>query len=122
MVGNGYDKAQLEALLAEIDDADSRLASLKGEYMQACKGPRSDITAVFEQAKAAGIAMRAFRTYVKNHRLDKKAEANINRLEEDDKAEYQQLADAFGDTPFGQYAARRAGGTDEQEATADSFA
>jgi hypothetical protein len=120
MPSNGYDRAQLEALLGEIDDADSRLASLKGEYMQACKGPRDDISTVFERAREAGIAIRAFRTLVKNRRLDHKAKANIDRLEDDDRAEYGQLAEAFGDTPFGQYAARRA--NPQQEAAVDSFA
>lgn len=121
MAGNGYDPAQLQALLGEIDDADMRLASLKGEYMQSCKGPRSDITSVFERAKEAGIPMRAFRTFVKNHRLSKQSDANVAKLEDDDRAEYAQLSDAFGpDTPFGQYAARRA--NPQHEAAVDSFA
>jgi len=121
MAGNGYDRAQLEALLGEIDDADMRLASLKGEYMQSCKGPRGDITAVFERAKEAGMPMRAFRALVKNRRLGKKQQSNVDRLEDDDRAEYAQLADAFGaDTPFGEYAARRA--NPQHEAAVDSFA
>ena len=111
--GNGYDRVKLEGLLVEIDAADERLASLKGEYMESCKGPRNDIEAVFAAAKEQGFPMRAFKTFVKNRRLDRQQHANLSRLDLAQQAEYAQLADAFGsDTPFGQYAARRAGGED----------
>jgi hypothetical protein len=117
---NGYDKATLERFLGEIDSADQELASLKGEYMQSCRRPREDIAAVFERAKEAGIPNRAFRTFVKNRRLDRTKQANVDKLEADDQAEYVQLAEAFGlDTPLGAYAAQRA---QQSEAAVDSFA
>jgi len=117
---NGYDRATLEQLLGDIDNADKELASLKGEYMHSCRAPREDIAAAFERAKEAGIPQRAFRTLVKNRRLDRQMAANVGKLEADDQAEYQQLADAFGpDTPFGQYAQRKA---TQHEAAVDSFA
>lgn len=109
--GNGYDRALLEQFLTEIDDTDERLASLKGEYMASCKGPRGDIRAVFDQAKDAGIPVRAFKTLVKNRRLDRKIANNTARLEADDASEYEKLVTDLGDfvdLPLGQAALRRA--------------
>jgi uncharacterized protein (UPF0335 family) len=120
---NGYDRPTLERLLTEIDHADDELASLKGEYMQSCKGPRESIKEVFEQAKEAGIPGRAFRTLVKNRRLDKQVAANVAKLEADQQAELEQLEIALGDfldTELGQAAARRA--RPDQEAALEDLA
>lgn len=108
---NGYDREQLDALLVEIDQADDELASLKGEYMQHCKNPRETISEVFDRAKEAGIPVRAFKTFVKNRRLEKQQAANIGKLQDDQRAEYDQIAEAIGpfaDTPLGQAALDRA--------------
>jgi len=109
--GNGYDRDQLERLLTEIDGADDELLSLKGEYMQSCKGPRETIAGVFEQAKNHGIPRAAFRVLVKNRRLDRQISSNVENLEVDQQAEYDQLLVGLGDfvnLPLGDAAARRA--------------
>ena len=108
---NGFERAVTEGLLKEIDHLDEQLASLKGEYMNACKGPRGDIADVFKAAKDKGLPMRAFRALVKNRRLDKKMSANVDRLEGDDQAHYEALVVGLGDfcdLPLGQAALRRA--------------
>jgi hypothetical protein len=108
---NGYDRQMLEHLLTDIDDADERLATLKGEYMANCKGPRQDIAAVFEQAKDNNIPVRAFKTLVKNRRLDRKITNNTAQLEADDAENYDKLVTDLGDfvdLPLGQAALRRA--------------
>ena len=113
---NGTNPTLTRRLLEEIDDCDNRLASLKGEYMQACKGPRGDIVDCFKQAKDGGLNMRAFRAVVKNRRLDKKMAANVERLEPDDQAEYEATVAGLGDfcdLPLGQAALRRARPVDE---------
>jgi hypothetical protein len=109
--GNGYDRHVLEALLTEIDAADARLASLKGEYMQSCKGPRQDIATAIDQAKDVGIPVRAFKMLVKNRRLDRKIANNTARLEADDTESYDKLVADLGDfvdLPLGAAALRRA--------------
>lgn len=108
---NGFDRAVTESMLKEIDDLDAQLASLKGEYMNACKGPRGDIADIFKAAKDKGLPMRAFRALVKNRRLDKKMAANVERLEDDDQANYDALVVGLGDfvdLPLGHAALRRA--------------
>jgi uncharacterized protein (UPF0335 family) len=109
--GNGYDRQQLEGFLSEIDDADARLASLKGEYMQSCKGVREDISAVYDRVKDAGVPQRAFKTIVKNRRLNRQIDANVQRLELDAQADYDKLCEDLGDyidLPLGRAAADRA--------------
>jgi hypothetical protein len=108
---NGYDRTMLEGFLREIDHADMELASLKGEYMQSCKQPRADIAAVMERAKDAGIPVRVFKAIVKNRRLDREMHANVERLDLDQRAEYDVIVERLGDfvdLPLGQAALRRA--------------
>ena len=59
---NGYDAEKLNGYLAEIALVDDELLTLKGEYMQACKGPRSKIKDILAAAKEDGeLNMVAFR-------------------------------------------------------------
>ena len=94
---NGYDRNKLETLLKQIDSADAELLSLKGEYMQSCAAPRETMAAVFVQAKDAGIAPAAFRALVKNRRLDRLMNNNVDKLEADQRSEYEQMLTALGD-------------------------
>jgi hypothetical protein len=124
--GNGIgDRDQTERLLREIDEADQQLASLKGEYMAQCKEPRGDIADVFKRAKDSGLPMRPFRALVKNRRLDRRMQANVERLEEDDQAKYDAIVAGLGpdfcDLPLGQAALRRARAP-QGEAALDSLA
>src|SRR4029077_2119707 len=70
---NGYNRELVENLLREVDRCDDELASLKGEYMQECKGPREEIDEIKSRAKEAGVPTRVFSTLIKNRRLDKQA-------------------------------------------------
>jgi uncharacterized protein (UPF0335 family) len=111
MAGNGYNKQLLQALLSEIDDADDRLASLKGEYMANCQPVREDIAAVFQQAKDKGVGVKAFRILVSNHRLEKSKRRNEQKLDLDQRADYEQMREALGvlaELPLGEAALREA--------------
>jgi uncharacterized protein (UPF0335 family) len=115
-ISNGYDQKQLEGYLTEIDAADAALDKLRSAYMNKCKGPRGDIAGVFEAAKEADIPVRAFKTIVKNRRLDRRKAANIAKLEADDADNYDTLVASLGDfidLPLGQAAADRARGSEK---------
>jgi hypothetical protein len=108
---NGFDSALVQGYLTEIDDADTRLATLQSDYMNKCKGPRGDIAAIFEASKEAGIPQRAFKALVKNRRLNNQINRNAARLEADDADAYERLVEGLGDfvdLPLGQAAVRRA--------------
>jgi hypothetical protein len=115
-VSNGYDQKQLEGYLTEIDVADEKLAELRSAHMNKCKVPRADIAGVFEAAKEAGIPQRAFRTVVRNRRLERKIQDNTRALEADDAESYDAICAALGDfidLPLGQAAADRARDTEK---------
>jgi hypothetical protein len=108
---NGYDGDELQRYLNAIDREDDELASLKGEYMERCKGPRSRIRDLMSTVREAEINMAGFRVLLKKHRSDRRLEQRVAALEEDDGAAYKLMREAlgdFGDTELGQAALRRA--------------
>jgi hypothetical protein len=108
---NGYDLDALAGYLAAIDHEDDELDSLRGDYMQQCRGPRGRIKDVLLQAKEAGVNMPSFRTMLAKHRADRKVAKQVAELEADDRLSYEQMLDAlgvFGDTELGKAALDRA--------------
>ncbi len=85
-------------------------------YMARCRVIASDIRAVFVQAKAEGVAVKALRGLVKKRLLERKIAAIPSEFDLDDAAQYDALAAAFGDTPMGQHAKAQA----EQRRKAES--
>ena len=87
------------------------LATLKGEYMQRCQGPRGRIKSVMAAAKEAGVNTVAFRATVAKHRAARKLQARLENLEADDRYAFDMIQEAlgeFGDTPLGAAALDRA--------------
>lgn len=110
---NGYDADALNGFLAEIALVDDELATMKGEYMAACKGPRSKIKDILATAKESGINLKAFRQVLAKHRDARAQERRIADLEDDDASAYELMLQAlgeFGDTPLGKAALDRAKG------------
>jgi hypothetical protein len=96
--------AELQGYLEAIDRADDELATLRGEYMQSCKGPQSAIKEIKGSARENGTNMKAFNTLLKGHREQRKQENRIAQLEVEDAEAYERMVEqlgAFGDTPLG---------------------
>ena len=113
---NGYDAEKLNGYLAEIAEVDDELLTLKGEYMQACKGPRNKIKDILHTAKEDGINLVALREVLTRHRDDRRAERRIADLEADDADAFEQMLSALGelgDLPLGKAALDRARPKDE---------
>jgi hypothetical protein len=115
---NGYAET-LNGFLDQVAKQDVELASLRGEYMAACKGPRQRIKEILATAKESDINMVAFRQLLTKRRDELAQERRIADLEDDDRSAYDQMLDAlgeFGDTPLGKAALDRAkGGGDTLE-------
>ena len=57
---NGYSSDLVKGLISEIDAQDDELASLRGSYMEDCKGPRAAIKEIKGRAREEGINPVAF--------------------------------------------------------------
>lgn len=108
---NGFDPDQLNAFLATIDKADDELASLRGTYMQDCKGPRASIKNAKALAKKAGLNPAAFSEVVETRRAQRAEKQRLAKLEYSDLDDYNAMIAAlgeFGDTPLGAAALAKA--------------
>jgi hypothetical protein len=104
---NGYDGQKIEGFLKEIDKLDDELMTLKASYMASCRGPRARIKEVMQQMCESNINLNAFRVLLRSHRDDRKRQASLAALEDDDRGAYDLLLSAlgeFGDTELGQAA------------------
>ena len=109
--GDAYDGGEIARYLDTIDREDGELATLKGEYMQRCQGPRGRIKSVMAAAKEAGVNTVAFRATVAKHRAARKLHARLENLEADDRHAFDVIQEAlgeFGETPLGAAALDRA--------------
>jgi uncharacterized protein (UPF0335 family) len=105
--GNGGPLAGLRGYLDEIDRQDDELATLKADYMNSCKQPRSVIREIVESAKEAGLNMKAFREILRAHRVERGLDKRLEALDMADLADFKSMEDALGDfidTPLGQAA------------------
>jgi hypothetical protein len=119
--GNGGPLSGLKGYLEEIDRVDDELDSLRGSYMEECKGPRERIKEILTSAKEAGCNMVAFRVLLKEHRDMRQHEKRVAQLDIVDKSEYETMIAKLGDygaTPLGSAALKRAKEKDEARAGA----
>lgn len=95
-----------------IENLIEELEKMNGEYMSACKGVRSEIKAIYKDAKGNNLPIRALRQLVKYRELERKQAALADDLEEQDADDFETLVAALGgfaDTPLGQAALDLAG-------------
>jgi uncharacterized protein (UPF0335 family) len=107
---------QLQGYLDEIDRYDDELDSIRGRYMEECKGPRDAIKEIIVSAKDAGHNPVAFRELLKTHRADRAEEKRIAKMDLADRADYDTMLAAFGefgDTPLGAAALEKAKQSEE---------
>jgi len=105
--GNGGPLQGLKGYLEEIDRQDNELETLRGEYMNSCKGPRGMIAEIMASAKEAGVNPKAFREVLRKHRADRRHDKRLAALDLADLSDYKSMEEALGDfidTPLGQAA------------------
>lgn len=108
--GNGFDKAAATAFVHRVENVHAEIATEKSKFMTRCKELHSDVTAILDEAKGAGIPKKAIRNVVKKHALEAKLEDIRDSLDGDDLDSYDQLLQALGElggTPLGQAAVAR---------------
>lgn len=108
---NGIDPKIAQQFNKDILRQHEVLASLRGEYMKKCRDVREIISDIMDRAKDAGIPKKEFKAFLKQQELRAKAEAVIEKLEEDEQEIFEMIREAIGglaDTPLGQAALNRA--------------
>jgi hypothetical protein len=108
--------AKLRGYIEEIDHYDDALDTMRGEYMNECKGPRTAIKEIMQTAKDNDVNMVAFKILLKEHREWRRHEKRLAEIDMVDKASYESMVAAlgeFGATPLGESALKRAKQKDE---------
>ncbi len=65
---------QIQDAIKRVMNVEAELASMKGEYMSACKDRREDIKSIYKDAKADGIDTRALKAKIKIMKHEQKIE------------------------------------------------
>ena len=101
---NGLDADAAKSFVDSIEHHLADLKSERGAYMNRCRGIREGITAVYDDAKGAGIRRKALQTLIKERGLEQKILELRAALEQDDNANYELLVEAVSGlegTPLG---------------------
>jgi len=93
--------------MERIETLHADLESERGKYMAACKTIREDVKVVFQEAKDAGVNVKALRGLIKWRALEKRQEMIEGGLDDDEAAVYTRLVEMLG--PLGMAAASAAG-------------
>jgi hypothetical protein len=107
---NGYNDL-VKGLISEIDHQDDQLASLRGSYMEECRGPRAAIKEIKGRAREEGINPVAFNELLAQHRNARAEQKRLAAMETDDRDAFDILEQALGefvDTELGRAAVDRA--------------
>ena len=103
----------VQAAVAAIEKVDAELLSEKMAYMSRCKGLRKQKAGQYDHAADQGISRKLLKKKIKERSLQRKIDANIAELEDDERSEYQMLSEKLGefaDTPLGAAALAKADG------------
>jgi hypothetical protein len=116
---NGATPEQVKEAFDDIIGFYTELASERGTYMQRARQIRERMSEVYDSAAEKGITRRVLKAKVKEHLTQEKLLAIREGLEDDDRLEFDKLAEVLGDfggTPLGAAAldkAKKADSLDE---------
>lgn len=80
---NGYDPAKVGKFVGDIEKIMAQMESEKGSYMARMKGFREDISAIYDEAKDAGLPKKEMKAVVKARELERKVEKLRDGLTDD---------------------------------------
>lgn len=109
-VGGNYRKA-VKDFVGRIENLKADLESERGKYMNACRPIHEDIAEIYSEAKGEGIATKALKAAVKIRDLEKKKDAEREKLDSPDQDELDRIRLALGElatTELGRAAIRAA--------------
>lgn len=120
---NGFDPEKTQSFVDRIEELDRLKASKHAAYMAECAEINEDKNDVFEEAKSAGLPVKVLKRVVKVRDLERKVEAERDKLDGEDQDNFDLIRHALGDladTPLGEAATpqkpKRGGGLPGAEA------
>lgn len=123
-ISNGYDGDKLKGYIEKIEGYFAEIESSKAAHMNRCQKIRGSMDVVFEEAKALGIPKKVLKAHVDLRMLERRKEAVVEKLGEEDADTFEMIADALGDfatLPLGQAAAGRTSASDADRSALDSL-
>jgi hypothetical protein len=107
-IPNNISKNELEAFLDRWQGLEDEAKGIMMEAMRECKeGPRAGQKDLLEEMKAKGIRKRTFKALWKQRDFENKALEAIEALEDDDRDQMREFAQAMAGTPMGDLIASR---------------
>lgn len=94
----GVEPKKIQDFVAEIDDAEEKMESKRGEYMNFCKKRREEIAGVLQEAKDAGIDKAAIKLKLEERRALRKIEEKKRALESDQVDMFDYIGQCLGET------------------------
>lgn len=89
--------AKAEPFIRRLEYVDDEKAERNAEFAEAKK-------IIFEEAEYAGIQPKALRAVLKRRKAERAERNAFEKFDIDEKAQFEALAAAFGDLPFGEFA------------------
>lgn len=123
-ISNGYDGDKLKGYIEKIEGYLAEIESSKASHMNRCQKIRGSMDVVFEEAKALGIPKKVLKAHVDLRMLERRKEAVVEKLGEEDADTFEMIADALGDfatLPLGQSAMQRTTASEADRSALDSL-
>lgn len=94
---NGFDPAKLKQFVGDIERIEDEIETLRGEFMNRCKGKRELIGEILDLAKEAGVPKKELRAVLKSRALEEKIKRLRDGLPDEGPETYDQIRFALGD-------------------------
>lgn len=99
----------------KFEELEDQIGTLRSDFMNKCKAVREQQKELLDDAKSQGIAKKVVKIIAEARRLEQKAKAKLDDLEDDDRALAVDIRKALGDyadLPLGAAAVEREGSQD----------
>lgn len=115
---NRASASEAGSFVDRYEELEAQVATKRSEFMLACKKIREEQKELLDDAKSQGVAKKIVKAIAEARKLEAKAKAKLDDLEDDDRTfavDIRKALGDFADSPLGQ-AAVAANGQDETTA------
>lgn len=95
--GNGYDPDLIVQYVRSIEELAQDKEQAQSEFMHRAKAITAEIKEVYDAAKESGIPRKELKAVVRTRELERKVEAERQKLEPEEQDTYDMIRHALGD-------------------------